>query len=86
MPEELYNDEIAPNAGLAEADASDIDPEKQRLQEENDRLREEIERVKALPLKERIYDHVHVSVRTLDIFICIMIILGVAAVVMGMMK
>ncbi|MEG1576332.1 MAG: hypothetical protein RR366_06025 [Clostridium sp.] len=62
MPEELYNDEIAPNAELAEADASDIDPEKQRLQEENDRLREEIERVKALPLKERIYDHVHVSV------------------------
>ena len=39
-----------------------------RLEEENERLRQEIERVRNLPLKERLYDKVHVSVRTLDIF------------------
>ena len=33
-----------------------------RLEEENERLRQEIERVRNLPLKERLYDKVHVSV------------------------
>ena len=51
-----------------------------RLEEENERLRQEIERVRNLPLKERLYDKVHVSVRTLDIFIAVMIILGIIAV------
>lgn len=53
-----------------------------RLEEENERLRQEIERVRNLPLKERLYDKVHVSVRTLDIFIAVMIILGI--IVLGM--
>ena len=55
-----------------------------RLEEENERLRQEIERVRNLPLKERLYDKVHVSVRTLDIFIAVMIILGIIVVVLGM--
>ena len=55
-----------------------------RLEEENERLRREIERVRSLPLKERLYDKVHVSVRTLDIFIAVMIILGIIVVVLGM--
>ena len=37
-----------------------------------------------LPLKERLYDKVHVSVRTLDIFIAVMIILGIIVIVLGM--
>ena len=55
-----------------------------RLAEENERLRQEIERVRNLPLKERLYDKVHVSVRTLDIFIAVMIILGIIVIVLGM--
>lgn len=55
-----------------------------RLEEENERLRQEIERVRNLPLKERLYDKVHVSVRTLDIFIAVMIILGIIVIVRGM--
>ena len=55
-----------------------------RLEEENERLRQEIERVRNLPLKERLYDKVHVSVRTLDIFIAVMIILGIIVIVFGM--
>ena len=39
------------------------------LLEENKRLREENERLKKLPLKERLYDKINVSVRTLDIVI-----------------
>ena len=55
-----------------------------RLEEENERLRQEIERVRNLPLKERLYDKVHVSVRTLDIIIPVMIILGIIVIVLGM--
>ena len=55
-----------------------------RLEEENERLRQEIERVRNLPLKERLYDKVYVSVRTLDIFIAVMIILGIIVIVLGM--
>ena len=55
-----------------------------RLEEENERLRQEIERGRNLPLKERLYDKVHVSVRTLDIFIAVMIILGIIVIVLGM--
>ena len=55
-----------------------------RLEEENERRRQEIERVRNLPLKERLYDKVHVSVRTLDIFIAVMIILGIIVIVLGM--
>lgn len=62
------------------------DPETQRLREENERLREEIERVRNLPMKERLYEHVNVSVKTMDIFIITMLVLGVIAVVAGMMK
>lgn len=55
-----------------------------RLEEENERLRQEIERVRNLPLKERLYDKVHVSMKTLDIFIAVMIILGIIVIVLGM--
>ena len=55
-----------------------------RLEEDIERLRQEIERVRNLPLKERLYDKVHVSVRTLDIFIAVMIILGIIVIVLGM--
>lgn len=55
-----------------------------KLEEENEKLRREIERVRNLSLKERLYDKVNVSVRTLDIFIIVMVILGILVVILGM--
>ena len=39
------------------------------LEEENRRLLEENTELKSKPLKESFYDHIHVSVRTMDIII-----------------
>ena len=50
------------------------------------KLRRELELMKEKTIKERIYDHVHVSVRTMDIFIGMMVVLFVVVVVMGMLN
>ena len=55
-----------------------------KLEEENERLRREIERVRNLSLKERLYDKVNVSVRTLDIVILVMVIFGLIVVLLGL--
>lgn len=72
-------------AGVAESGAAE-DDEAGRLRQENEQLRQEIERVKELSIKERLYDHVHVSLRTLDIFIGVMIALGVFVVILGLIN
>lgn len=71
--------------GAAESGVAEND-EAGRLRQENERLRQEIERVKELSIKERLYDHVHVSLRTLDIFIGVMIALGVFVVILGLIN
>ena len=58
----------------------------EELAEENKRLQEENERLKNRSIKERMYDKINVSVRTIDIFIGCMCVLFVAVVVMGMLK
>lgn len=55
------------------------------LREENRKLKEENERLNK-SLKERMYDKINVSVRTMDIFIGCMCILFVVVVVLGMLK
>ena len=55
------------------------------LEEENELLRREIERMKEKNFKEKLYDHVHVSVRTMDIFIGIMLFLLAAVIVLGLL-
>ena len=55
----------------------------EELTEENKRLQEENERLKNRSIKERMYDKINVSVRTIDIFIGFMCVLFVAVVVMG---
>lgn len=55
------------------------------LQEENKRLQEENERLNR-SIKERMYDKIHVSVRTMDIFIGFMCVLFVVIVILGMLK
>lgn len=57
-----------------------------QLKEENRKLREENERLQKLPLKERLYDHVHVSVKTMDRIIFGLCVLFVIVVVAGMIK
>lgn len=58
--------------------------ERRRLEEENELLRKELEYIKEKNLKERMYDHVHVSVRTMDIFIGIMVVLFFVVIAMGL--
>lgn len=73
-------------AGVPEEAVSEAEQERRRLEEENELLRRELEYIKERNLKERIYDHVHVSVRTMDIFIGIMIVLFFVVVGMGLMN
>ncbi len=58
----------------------------EELAEENKRLQEENERLKNRSIKERMYDKINVSVRTIDTLIGCMCVLFVAVVVMGMLK
>ena len=57
----------------------------EELQEENRRLQEENEWLNK-SVKERMYDKINVSVRTMDIFIGCMCVLFVVVVILGMLK
>ena len=57
---------------MSESEKRPEEEEKRRLEEENEALRKELEILREKTLKERLYDHVHVSVRTMDIFIGVM--------------
>lgn len=71
---------------LEEETLTEPELERRRLEEENERLRKELEYIKEKNLKERIYDHVNVSVRTMDIFIGIMVVLFVVVIVIGLLN
>ncbi len=71
---------------LEEEALTEPELERRRLEEENERLRKELEYIKEKNLKERIYDHVNVSVRTMDIFIGIMVVLFVVVIVIGLLN
>ncbi|MDD6074185.1 MAG: hypothetical protein PUB88_08000 [Clostridium sp.] len=71
---------------LEEEALTEPELERRRLEEENERLRKELEYMKEKNLKERIYDHVNVSVRTMDIFIGIMVALFVVVIVIGLLN
>lgn len=55
-----------------------------KLEEENRRLKEENTELKSKPLKESFYDHIHVSVRTMDIIIGCLCALFFIVLVMGL--
>ena len=71
-------------AEKTEAPLTEAELERRRLEEENELLRKELEYIKEKNLKERMYDHVHVAVRTMDIFIGIMIVLFFVVIAMGL--
>ena len=58
----------------------------EELVEENRRLKEENERLQNLSPKERLYEHIHVSVRTMNIIIGCLCALFVLVIILGMMK
>ena len=58
----------------------------EELAEENRRLKEENERLQNLSPKERLYEHIHVSVRTMNIIIGCLCALFVLVILLGMMK
>lgn len=54
------------------------------LEAENRRLKEENVELKSKPLKESFYDHIRVSVRTMDIIIGCLCALFVVVLIMGL--
>ena len=76
---------------FGEKTLEELTEENKRLQEENERLKNTATRYcpaisSSRSIKERMYDKINVSVRTIDIFIGCMCVLFVAVVVMGMLK
>ena len=71
---------------VEEAAENAADKTLEDLEAENEKLRQELELMKEKTVKERIYDHVHVSVRTMDIFIGVMVVLFVVVVVLGILN
>lgn len=58
-----------------------IEEENRRLREENERLRlAEEERIRSLPAKERLYEKINVSLRTMNIIVGVLFV--ILAVVM----
>ena len=93
--DQIYTDDGIPRYKLedgkpVERTEEEIEADRAALPEpgptENEKLRRELELMKEKTIKERIYDHVHVSVRTMDIFIGVMVVLFVVVVVMGMLN
>ena len=85
--EEALGEEIEGVKGTVEEAAENAaDKTLEDLEAENEKLRQELELMKEKTVKERIYDHVHVSVRTMDIFIGVMVVLFVVVVVLGILN
>ena len=85
--EETLSEEIEAVKETAEEAAENAaDKTIEDLKAENEKLRQELELMKEKTVKERIYDHVHVSVRTMDIFIGVMVALFVIVVVLGILN
>lgn len=85
--EEALGEEIeAVKKTVEEAAENAADKTLEDLEAENEKLRQELELMKEKTVKERIYDHVHVSVRTMDIFIGVMVALFVVVVVLGILN
>ena len=85
--EEALGEEIEAVKGTVEEAAENAaDKTLEDLEAENEKLRQELELMKEKTVKERIYDHVHVSVRTMDIFIGVMVVLFVVVVVLGILN
>lgn len=65
----------------------ELEEQNRQLKEENERLKREREEYrKTLPVKERLYDHVNVSLKTMDRIIAVLFILLGVVLVMGILN
>ena len=81
--EEALGEKIEAVKGTVEEAAENAaDKTLEDLEAENEKLRQELELMKEKTVK----DHVHVSVRTMDIFIGVMVVLFVVVVVLGILN
>lgn len=85
VEKEMAEQTIEPAGGAGEP-LTEAELERIRLEEENELLRKELEYIKEKNLKERMYDHVHVSVRTMDIFIGVMVVLFFVVIALGLVN
>lgn len=69
-----------------EEEKRDDSPTLEELMEQNRRLQEENERLKALSPKERLYDHVNVSLKTMDRIIAALFVLLGVVLIMGILN
>ncbi len=70
----------------AAASETELERQNRLLREENERLKKEREEYrKSLPAKERLYDHINVSLKTMDMIIAALFILLGIVLVMGIM-
>lgn len=68
------------------ASETELERQNRLLREENARLKKEREEYrKSLPMKERLYDHINVSLKTMDRIIAALFILLGIVLVMGIM-
>ena len=84
--------EKVPTKALPEAsrdgqlEETDLQEQNRLLREENERLKKEREEYrKTLPVKERLYDHINVSLKTMDMIIAVLFILLGIVFVMGIL-
>ena len=68
---------------MTEEETKELELENQKLREENERLKEYRA---SLPPKERMYDHIPLTVRQMDRIITGLLILLVAVVVLGLIN
>lgn len=65
----------------------ELEEQNRQLLEENERLKREREEYrKTLPMKERLYDHVNVSLKTMDRIIAVLFILLGIVLAMGIIN
>ena len=70
----------------AAASETELERQNRLLREENERLKKEREEYrKPLPAKERLYDHINVSLKTMDMIIAVLFILLGIVFVMGIL-
>ncbi len=75
-------EDVNPKAEAEENKMSELELENERLREENRLLKEYRA---SLPLKERIYDHVHLSLKQMDIIIGLLLAALVIVIALGLL-
>lgn len=89
MEEEQKTTETEKQMSEEQQEMSELEQEMSELEQENERLRKENELLKeyraSLPLKERLYDRIPLTVKQLDAIIVILLAFLVGVVTLGIL-